>query len=167
MQKRVQGRRRIRRRLSVAPASTPAASALQLSCFGLSRENLGNGKLLGGGDIAYITEPENFSKSPKTSERKPPSPLNEPLDTKTCLGSSSGSGPIEHVDPIIASPSSADGLSERGAGGDFTGFLVSFFLLLGSRLFGRFGEDFLGVSGDDWGLLVFTLELGGGREREE
>ncbi|KAJ6681007.1 hypothetical protein OIU74_019480 [Salix koriyanagi] len=54
-------RRKSRRRLSVAPASIPAASAEQLISFGLI-ENLGKGKLLGCGDNANA-EPENFSKS--------------------------------------------------------------------------------------------------------
>lgn len=52
--------RNSRRRLSVAPASIPAASALQLS-FDLM-ENRGNGKLLGGGDTVN-NEPENSSTS--------------------------------------------------------------------------------------------------------
>ncbi|KAL2522316.1 DNA-directed RNA polymerase subunit [Forsythia ovata] len=52
--------RRSRRRLLVAPISIPAASALQLS-FGLN-EKVGNGKLLGGGESADATEPENFGR---------------------------------------------------------------------------------------------------------
>ncbi|MFS8000842.1 hypothetical protein Hanom_Chr13g01183301 [Helianthus anomalus] len=86
--------RRSRRRLSVAPASTPkptaAACALQPS-FGRS-EKVGKGKLLGGGEGVNTTEPENSSISAETShilltdEEKT-------LET-TFFGRSFGSGPI-------------------------------------------------------------------------
>ncbi|KAJ0847406.1 hypothetical protein HanPSC8_Chr13g0544961 [Helianthus annuus] len=86
--------RRSRRRLSVAPASTPkptaAACALQPS-FG-RREKVGKGKLLGGGEGVNTTEPENSSTSAETSHNLL-TDEEKTLET-TFFGRSFGSGPI-------------------------------------------------------------------------
>lgn len=93
------GSRRSRLRLSVAPASTPAASALQLS-LGLN-EKVGKGKLLGGGEIVKATAPENSPTCSFRATRERTSlvlivvllPDNELKIVGTFLGSSFGSGP--------------------------------------------------------------------------
>ncbi|OWM80932.1 hypothetical protein CDL15_Pgr006963 [Punica granatum] len=80
-----QRRRKIWRRLSVAPESTPA-SALHLS-FGLS-ENLGSGRLLGGG-ASSKTDPENLPGSGSWSGAEGFGTM----ETEMFFGSSYGSGP--------------------------------------------------------------------------
>lgn len=124
-----------RRRLSVAPASTPEASALQPS-FGL-RENLGRGKLLGGGD-SVKTEPENVSRPAVTMF-----PDVKILETAS-LGISFGSGPILFVNVDITGPP-PDIAVDRDS--SFLGLLLDAFA-------------FFGVAD---GLLFFLL-IGGVRE---
>lgn len=75
----------------MAPTSNSAASALHPS-FGLS-ENLGKGKLLGGGE-SVKTEPENFSKSLATL----PVAMYDGFKT---LGRSLGSGPNGLTDAVM------------------------------------------------------------------
>ena len=75
----------------MAPASIPVASALQLS-LGLS-ENLGKGRLLGGG-ARLNSEPENFSKSSSETTEVILLPVEDDHNTlETSLGRSFGSGP--------------------------------------------------------------------------
>ena len=80
----------------MAPASIPAdASTLQLS-FGL-KENLGSGKLLGGG-AKLNTAPENFSNS-----SAPTTTFDDDDDKNphTSFGRSFGSGPKRFVEAMI------------------------------------------------------------------
>ena len=141
-------RRNIRRRLSVAPASIPAASALQQS-FGL-RENLGSGKLLGGG-ARLNTVPENISNSSMaTTFPKLLSTAAVDENTReTSLGRSFGSGPNRLVEATIKDSETArlvDGAKS---------------CLFGSSLF--VGFDFFGVR--DWSLrLLFGFRVREGRE---
>lgn len=140
-------RRKSRRRLSVAPASIPAASAEQLS-FGLM-ENLGKGKLLGCGDNANA-EPENFSKSSiKTVLLITPLPDDDDDDDndddksfETYFGKSFGSGPNGTVDSMIKD----------------CFFGSSTLLVLGCL-------DFFGVRDWSLGLLLVFLVAEGGQEK--
>lgn len=118
----IQGRRNNLRRLSVAPASIPAASTLQQS-FGL-KLNLGSGKLLGGG-ARLNTVPENSSSS-----SMPTVPRLLPKTRETSLGRSFGSGPNLLVEAMIK-------LSEIAC------LVVAKSCLIGSSLFVGFG--FFGV----------------------
>lgn len=104
--------RRIRRRLSVAPPSNPAASGLQLS-FGLS-EKVGKGKLLGGGERL------------NTSDKSENSSGDDDRTLETSFGRSFGSGPNGLVDPI--STHSVDFRS--GFESEFTGVFDFFRFLI-------------------------------------
>lgn len=87
-------RRRRRRRSSVAPVSTPPASALHL-LFGL-RENLGRGRLLGGGEIEKM-EPENSSNSSVDETCM----VEDFTTLETFVGRSLGTGPIPSFGVVV------------------------------------------------------------------
>lgn len=125
----------------MAPASIPAASALQLS-FGLIK-NLGSGKLLGGG-AKLNTVPENFSKSSMaTASKLLPPPVDDDKTAEISLGRSLGSGPKRVVEATIKHSEIA--------------CVVVFISCFGSsRLV---GFDFFGVS--DWSLVLLGFLLGG------
>lgn len=82
----------------MAPASIPAASALQLSFDGLKIKNPGSGKLLGGGDRLHTEPPENLSKSPKTTQPGPKDDDERITFGPTSLLRSFGLGPNRFVD---------------------------------------------------------------------
>lgn len=137
-------RRNSRRRLSVAPASTPAASALQLIGFGL-RANLGKGKLLGGGETVN-RDPENFSKSLTATI-----PADRTLETS--FGRSFGSGP--------------EGLTEVTIKDSEIVFSIGFKSSIfdsSSLLLDRSEFDFFGVR--DWSLVLLDFLLIGYRLRD-
>lgn len=136
-------RRNRRRRLSVALASTPAASALQLISFGL-RENLGKGKLLGGGETVN-GEPETFFKSLTATI-----PADKTL--KTSFGRSFGSGPEGLADVTKNDPEIVFSIGFKNSIFDSS-----------SLLLGRFEFDFLGVR--DWSLVLLDFLLTGYRLR--
>lgn len=130
----------------MAPASIPAASALQQS-FGL-RENLGSGKLLGGG-ARLNTVPENISNSSIVTFPKLLSPAAVDENTReTSLGRSFGSGPNGLVEATIKHS-------------ETTARLVDAKSCFGSSLF--VGFDFFGVR--DWSLrLLLGFRVREGRE---